>query len=59
MNKIKVKIVKSVYLSLSVLESSKTLMYEFWNNNIKPSINTMQNYATWIHIGLSFILTCL
>ena len=34
--KIKVKINKPVYLDLSILKISKTLMYEFWCNNIKP-----------------------
>ena len=59
MNKINGKMIKSVYLGLSVLESSKAFMYEFWNNNIKPSINTMQNYATWMQTALLFILRCL
>ena len=27
---------KSVYLGLSILEISKTLMYEFWYHYIKP-----------------------
>ena len=36
MKKIKVKMNKSVYLHLSVLESSITLMYEFWYDYIKP-----------------------
>ena len=27
---------KSVYLVLSILETSKTLMYEFWYHYIKP-----------------------
>ena len=35
---IKVKMIKSVYLGLSMLEVSKTLLNE--------SINTMQNYDT-------------
>ena len=30
MNNIKVKMNKLVYLGLSILEISKTLMYEFW-----------------------------
>ena len=42
---IKVKMIKSVYLGLSMLEVSKTLLNE--------SINTMQNYDTWIQIALS------
>ena len=27
-----------VYLGLSILEISKALMYEFWHNYIKPSV---------------------
>ena len=33
--KIKVKMNKTVYLGLSILEISKTLMYEFWYDYIK------------------------
>ena len=36
MKKIKVKMNKSVYLGLSILEISKTLMYKFWYDYIKP-----------------------
>ena len=36
MKKIKVKMNKAVYLGLSILEISKTLMYEFWYDYIKP-----------------------
>ena len=36
MKKIKVKMNKSVYLGLSILEISTTLMYEFWYDYIKP-----------------------
>ena len=36
MKKIKVKINKLVYLTLSILEISATLMYEFWYDHIKP-----------------------
>ena len=35
MKKIKVKISKPVYLDLSILEISKTLMCEFWYDYIK------------------------
>ena len=34
--KIKVKMNKPVYLRLSILEITKTLMYEFWYDYIKP-----------------------
>ena len=36
MKKIKVKMNKPVYLVLSILEISKTLMYEFWYDYVKP-----------------------
>ena len=34
--KIKVKLNKPAYLGFSILEISKTLMYEFWYDYIKP-----------------------
>ena len=36
MKKIKVKIKKPVYLGLTILEISKTQMYKFWYDYIKP-----------------------
>ena len=36
MKKIKVKMNNPVYLGLSILEISKTFMYEFWYDYIKP-----------------------
>ena len=36
MRKTKVKMNKPVYLGLSILEVSKTLMYEFWYDYMKP-----------------------
>ena len=39
--KTKVKMNKPVYLGLSILEISKTLMYEFWYGYMKPKYGDM------------------
>ena len=39
MKKTKVKMNKRIYLGLSILEISKTLMYEFWYDYMKPKYN--------------------
>ena len=36
MNKSKVKMNKSIYLGLAILDISKILMYEFWYDYMKP-----------------------
>ena len=36
MKKTKVKVNKPVYLGMSILDISKTLMYEFWYHYLKP-----------------------
>ena len=36
MKKTRVKMVKPLYLGMSILDISKTLMYEFWYDYIKP-----------------------
>ena len=40
MKKTKVKMNKSIYLGLSILEISETLMYEFWYDYMKPNYNS-------------------
>ena len=37
MKKTKVKMNQPIYLGLSILEISKTLMYEFWYDYMKPN----------------------
>ena len=39
MKKTKVKMNKPIYLGLSILQISKTLMYEFWYDYMKPKYN--------------------
>ena len=39
MKKPKVKMNQQIYLGLSILEISKTLMYEFWHDYMKPKYN--------------------
>ena len=56
MKKIKVKMNKPVYLALSILQISKTLMHEFWYDVLNQSKKTMQKHATSIQIVLLFIL---
>ena len=54
MKKIKVKMNKPVYLGLPILEISKTLMYEFWYDYIKPKY---QNNAKLCYMDTgSFII---
>ena len=56
MIKTEVKMNKPVYLGMSILDISKTLMYEFWYDYIKPKYKEKQNYAIWILVALLFIL---
>ena len=42
MKKTKVKMNKPIYLGLSLLEISKTLMYEFWYDYMKPKYNDVK-----------------
>ena len=52
--KIKVKMNKPVYLGLSILEISKTLMYEFWYDYIKPKY---QNNAKLFYMDTDSFIT--
>ena len=56
MKKIKVKMNKPVYLGLSILEISKTVIYEFWYDYKNQNIGITHNYAIWIQTVLSLIL---
>ena len=52
--KTKVKMNKPVYLSMSILDISKTLMYEFWYDYVKPKYQHKAKLC-YIDIG-SFII---
>ena len=39
MNKTNIKMNKPIYLGQSILDISKTLMYEFWYDYLKPKYN--------------------
>ena len=51
-----VKMNKQLYLSASILDISKTLMYKFRYDYFKPSMGIEQNYVIQILIALLFIL---
>ena len=54
MKKIKVKMNKPIYLGMSILDISKTLMYEIWYDYIKPKY---QGKAKLCYMGTdSFII---
>ena len=54
MKKTKVKMNKPIYLGLSILEISKTLMYEFWYDYMRPKYN---NYAKLCYMDTdSFVM---
>ena len=48
MKKMKVKMNKPVYLSLSILEISKTFLYKFCYDQIKPT-KVSAKYKTMLH----------
>lgn len=47
MNKTKVKLNKPIYLGLSVLEITKTIMYEYWYDYIKQKYKDKVNLCYW------------
>ena len=54
MRKTKMHMRKPVYIGQAVLDISKTLMYEFWYDYIKPNMKI--RHVTWIQIVLLYTL---
>ena len=52
MKKTEVKMNKPIHLGMSILDISKTLMYEFWYHCIKPKCDGKARLSTWILIAL-------
>ena len=52
MQKTKAKMNKPLYLGMSILDISKTLIMTFGMIMLNQSTKTKQNYATWILIAL-------
>ena len=48
MKKTKVKMNKPIYYGMSILDISKTLMYEFWYDYIKPKYGDTDSFVTHI-----------
>ena len=46
---------KFVHLGLSILDLSKTVMYEFWYDDVKPKYVKTQNFVAWIQIASLFM----
>ena len=56
MKKTKVKMNEPIYLGISILDITKTLMYKFGMITLNQSMRIEQNYVIWILIALLFIL---
>ena len=56
MKKIRVKMTKSLYLGMSILDLSKILMYEFWYDYINPKYG---NRAKLCYTDTDFLIYCL
>ena len=53
--KTKVKMNKPIYLGMSILDISKTLMYEFWYDYIKPKYGDRAKLACCLYWNWRFL----
>ena len=46
---------EKVFLGLSILELSKTVMYELWYDYVKPKYGENANFVMWIPTAILFM----
>ena len=56
MKKTKVQTSMSIYIDMSILDISKTLMHEFWYDYVKPNYGDREKLSIQILIALLFTL---
>ena len=55
MRKTQILMNKLVYLGLSILYLSKTVMYEFWHDYVKQKYGNMSDFVIWIQTASLFM----
>ena len=46
---------KPAYLELPIIALSRTVIYEFWYDYVKPKYGEMQTFVIWIQIASLFM----
>ena len=52
MRKTQILMNKPIYLGLPILDLSKTVIYEFWYDYVRPKYGENQNFVIWIQTAL-------
>ena len=55
MKKLEIYMKKPVYLGQVILDISKTLMYKFWYEYVKPKYADKAKYVIWTLIALLYM----